>query len=361
MVGVVVLRFGHGVDSCGESAGREGSGEPWVELFEDVVLADYLNRARGTLARRENVVICSGYGQGVALLLQVLAARGARRLAVEDPSADDDVRPVAAAAGLEVIGVPVGPDGILVEELEQTDADAVVLTPSHQWPRAPWKSTATTCRRAGASAARIRARPWPRALTSPARCAQWDGTATRVPIFEETSARTSACTDPSMSRPSMPAANSLEPMSGRGRAAEAAMLHEINEALHHAEAAGTQVMWWPQYRAAAYSAAGRHGDAIALLRSLVEQAEAALPRDNPSSIRLRLFLARALPARKPGPAGTATVRASGAGPGADIGRRPHRVAERAPQPGNGLCGTRPAPSGEKRANGRAGRLHSDAG
>ncbi|MFG1869193.1 MocR-like pyridoxine biosynthesis transcription factor PdxR [Micromonospora arborensis] len=108
----------------------DGRGVPELHA----ALTDYLNRVRATSARPENIVICNGYGQGVALLLQVLAARGARRLAVEDPSADDDARLVAAAAGLEVIGVPVGPDGILVEKLEQTDADAVVLTPSHQWP-----------------------------------------------------------------------------------------------------------------------------------------------------------------------------------------------------------------------------------
>ncbi|WP_244236654.1 PLP-dependent aminotransferase family protein [Micromonospora violae] len=108
----------------------DGRGVPELHA----ALADYLNRVRGTSARPENVVICNGYGQGVALLIQVLAARGARRLAVEDPSPDDDARPVAAAAGLDVIGVPVGPDGILVEALEQSDADAVVLTPSHQWP-----------------------------------------------------------------------------------------------------------------------------------------------------------------------------------------------------------------------------------
>ncbi|GIJ61085.1 MocR-like pyridoxine biosynthesis transcription factor PdxR [Virgisporangium aurantiacum] len=108
----------------------DGRGVP--ELHD--ALTDYLNRVRGTSARPENVVICSGFGQGVALLVQVLARRGARRLAVEDPSPDDDARIVAAAAGLDVIGVPVGPDGILVEELEHTDADAVVLTPSHQWP-----------------------------------------------------------------------------------------------------------------------------------------------------------------------------------------------------------------------------------
>ncbi|MEU8218019.1 PLP-dependent aminotransferase family protein [Micromonospora taraxaci] len=108
----------------------DGRGVPELHA----ALTDYLNRVRGTSARPENVVICNGYGQGVALLIQVLAARGARRLAVEDPSPDDDARPVAAAAGLDVIGIPVGPDGILVEALEQTDADAIVLTPSHQWP-----------------------------------------------------------------------------------------------------------------------------------------------------------------------------------------------------------------------------------
>src|SRR5690242_13964472 len=41
-------------------------------------LADYLNRVRGTSARPENVVICNGYAQGIALLITVLAATGAK-------------------------------------------------------------------------------------------------------------------------------------------------------------------------------------------------------------------------------------------------------------------------------------------
>jgi GntR family transcriptional regulator/MocR family aminotransferase len=108
------------------------SGRGVPELHD--ALAGYLNRVRGTSARPENVVICNGYAQGIALLIQVLARAGARRLAVEDPSAEDDVRPIAEAAGLAVVGVPVGPDGIDVAALAGTDADAVVLTPSHQWP-----------------------------------------------------------------------------------------------------------------------------------------------------------------------------------------------------------------------------------
>ena len=64
----------------------------------------------------------------------MLVSSGATRLAVEDPCADDDAVPVARAAGLEVVGVPVGDDGVGVDALDRIDADALVLTPSHQWP-----------------------------------------------------------------------------------------------------------------------------------------------------------------------------------------------------------------------------------
>jgi GntR family transcriptional regulator/MocR family aminotransferase len=67
-------------------------------------------------------------------VIDVLVRSGARRLAVEDPCADDDAVPVARAAGLEVVGVPVGDHGIRVDALDGVEADALVLTPSHQWP-----------------------------------------------------------------------------------------------------------------------------------------------------------------------------------------------------------------------------------
>ncbi|REE97194.1 PLP-dependent aminotransferase family protein [Thermomonospora umbrina] len=108
------------------------SGRGMPELRE--ALADYLNRVRGAAVDPDNVVIVNGFAQGVGLVIEVLARSGARRLAVEDPSADDDARLMAAAAGLEVVGVPVDRDGIRIDLLERTGADAVVLTPSHQWP-----------------------------------------------------------------------------------------------------------------------------------------------------------------------------------------------------------------------------------
>ena len=97
-------------------------------------LAEYLDRVRGTHAHTEDIVICNGYAQGIALVVQVLVRGGATRLAVEDPSADDDAVPVARAAGLDVVGIPVDEHGVRIDALERTDADALVLTPSHQWP-----------------------------------------------------------------------------------------------------------------------------------------------------------------------------------------------------------------------------------
>jgi GntR family transcriptional regulator / MocR family aminotransferase len=84
-----------------------GSGLPQLRT----AVADYLNRVRGTLAHPDHIVISTGYAQGIAaLLIQVLAAAGAKRLALEDPSsADDAALPAARAAGREVVGVPVEP------------------------------------------------------------------------------------------------------------------------------------------------------------------------------------------------------------------------------------------------------------
>ncbi|HEY6315246.1 MAG TPA: PLP-dependent aminotransferase family protein [Streptosporangiaceae bacterium] len=97
-------------------------------------IAAYLNRVRGTNADPETIVITNGYAQAVSLLMAVLAARGARTLAVEDPSASDDARPIAHALGLSVVGVPVGDDGVRVDAVAQLGADVLILTPSHQWP-----------------------------------------------------------------------------------------------------------------------------------------------------------------------------------------------------------------------------------
>src|SRR5581483_9465046 len=108
----------------------DGRGAP--ELRTE--LAAYLNRVRGTRADPETILITNGYAQAAALLLGVLAARGATRVAVEDPSASDDARPIATALGMQLVPVPVGENGVRLDALAQLRADALILTPSHQWP-----------------------------------------------------------------------------------------------------------------------------------------------------------------------------------------------------------------------------------
>ncbi|HEX5191700.1 MAG TPA: aminotransferase class I/II-fold pyridoxal phosphate-dependent enzyme [Solirubrobacteraceae bacterium] len=108
----------------------DGHGAPELRS----ALAAYLNRVRGTSASPETIMITNGFAQAVSLLLGVLAARGARTLAVEDPSASDDARPIAHAYGMRLVGVPVGADGIHVDAVARLDADLLILTPSHQWP-----------------------------------------------------------------------------------------------------------------------------------------------------------------------------------------------------------------------------------
>jgi GntR family transcriptional regulator/MocR family aminotransferase len=98
-----------------------------------IVLSDYLNRARATVARAGRVVFCSGSAQGISLVCRVLRERGARRLAVEDPGHADQCTDIQAA-GLETPRIAVDGDGLLVDRLIRSDADAVLVTPAHQYP-----------------------------------------------------------------------------------------------------------------------------------------------------------------------------------------------------------------------------------
>jgi GntR family transcriptional regulator/MocR family aminotransferase len=96
-------------------------------------LAAYLNRVRGTAANPERMVVCSGFAQGFALIARALKARGGTTIAMEDPG-QTEARDTAAVFGLRTVPVPVDGSGILVEALARTRADAVLVTPAHQFP-----------------------------------------------------------------------------------------------------------------------------------------------------------------------------------------------------------------------------------
>ena len=108
-----------------------GAGHGMPELR--TALATYLNRVRGTAADPAHVLIATGFAQGLALTVRALAAGGARRIAVEDPS-DPEYRATIEAAGLRWIAISVDGDGLRVDRLAETAADAVVITAAHQYP-----------------------------------------------------------------------------------------------------------------------------------------------------------------------------------------------------------------------------------
>jgi GntR family transcriptional regulator/MocR family aminotransferase len=98
-----------------------------------VALADYLGRARATVATPREMIICAGLSHGLTLVWRALRERGARRVAVEDPAWPGQPDSVALS-GLEPVPVPVDASGLVVAELERAGVDAVIVTPAHQYP-----------------------------------------------------------------------------------------------------------------------------------------------------------------------------------------------------------------------------------
>jgi GntR family transcriptional regulator/MocR family aminotransferase len=97
------------------------------------VLAAYLRRVRGGSGDAERMLICTGYAQGINLVVGALGSHGVRRIAFEDPG-DRDLHAVARRAGLEAVPVAVDERGVDVAALSATGARAVVVTPAHQAP-----------------------------------------------------------------------------------------------------------------------------------------------------------------------------------------------------------------------------------
>lgn len=121
-------------EACREATPAElGYGDPRgvAELRE--VLAGYLRRVRGAVVEARRIVLCSGFAQGVNLVLSVLAETGIRRVAIEDPG-DDDYRVTCARLGMEAVPVAIDERGIDVDALAASGARAVILTPTHQFP-----------------------------------------------------------------------------------------------------------------------------------------------------------------------------------------------------------------------------------
>jgi len=113
-------------------------GDPRGSAVLRQVVAAYLRRVRAAAADQDRIVVCTGFAQGLNLVLRALSELGVRRAALEDPGHGDpaasDSAQAARAAGLDVVHVPVDELGLDVAALEASDARVVVVTPAHQSP-----------------------------------------------------------------------------------------------------------------------------------------------------------------------------------------------------------------------------------
>jgi GntR family transcriptional regulator/MocR family aminotransferase len=126
--------------ACTQAASADlGYGDPRGSAVLREVLAGYLRRVRAAAASSAQMIISTGFAQGVNLVLRALARQsGMTCVAFEDPGygtaqADETVRAVLAM-GIHVTYVPVDEQGLVVSELAASGANAVVVTPAHQSP-----------------------------------------------------------------------------------------------------------------------------------------------------------------------------------------------------------------------------------
>lgn len=98
-------------------------------------LAEHLMRRRAVVADPEQIMIFCGASHALSVIWRVLRTRGARRVAIEDPSWRWQ-RLTVENAGLEAVPIRVDQQGLVVSSLATAEVDAVVVTPAHQYPTA---------------------------------------------------------------------------------------------------------------------------------------------------------------------------------------------------------------------------------
>lgn len=98
-------------------------------------IAEHLRRMRGTTRPPEDVIVTAGAREGLSLLLSALSTVRGRALSVgvEDPGYPS-LRRVAIRHGAKIVPLPVDAEGLVTAELPDNQLDAVLVTPSHQYP-----------------------------------------------------------------------------------------------------------------------------------------------------------------------------------------------------------------------------------
>jgi GntR family transcriptional regulator/MocR family aminotransferase len=106
-------------------------GDPQGEHSFRNILAEYLRNARGVVCSPDQIVIGSGILYSIGILTKLLT--GIQSIAFEEPGFAP-VREQFIANGFQVIPISIHEKGLSLEQLENSDAQTVYVTPSHQFP-----------------------------------------------------------------------------------------------------------------------------------------------------------------------------------------------------------------------------------
>jgi len=96
-------------------------------------LASYLARTRSVVTDHTGVFVTGGFASGVGFLADAFRQMGIERIAVEEAMVPFH-RAALRIAGLQVETVAVDQAGLDVAALSRTAAQAVLVTPAHQYP-----------------------------------------------------------------------------------------------------------------------------------------------------------------------------------------------------------------------------------
>lgn len=104
-------------------------GEPQGEYELRAEIANYLYQSRGIICNPEQIVIGSGTEHLLPMILRLIEANS--KIALENPGYSAIPR---IHLTNKAVPIAVDEDGLVVDELEKTDANIVYITPSHQFP-----------------------------------------------------------------------------------------------------------------------------------------------------------------------------------------------------------------------------------
>jgi len=95
-------------------------------------ITQHIALTRAVVCQPDDVVVTSGAQQAFDLIARVLVTPGQSRVAIEDPGYPP-MRVAFAAAGAQLVPVPVDDEGLVVERIPQ-DVSVICVCPSHQFP-----------------------------------------------------------------------------------------------------------------------------------------------------------------------------------------------------------------------------------